>query len=1071
MEIGPPLGDLYLLAARVADRSVSEEAALASATEGDLLDVQMEALKDCTMVAVDLVEDNPDHAYYFCRLILALTEAKYGRDRDSPWWYAADMFVEITRRSLHARPRGDRLRQALRAADLQIELLEQRIARLTWRGGLLSKRRRAVIGAERAELVETRLGAGWLLAGPYCAQLDPDDFDCSVAQWGAPFRLRGEVYSMFTTEGEVVTAETPGILRKLDPGRAIPEPRWALTAALGLLNAALRDASPSTRGRCQLLRIQVLSLLAWLDPKRAREHWRAATEAAEEVGRTVAPADGLDEFYRSVAPVARKVGLQEPASLKMLLPVPVSNLHRKVPGPLLVELLANVAAFVEDLDDLQEIWTEVHAVLAEREVLPIAPRVWMNLAHKLPGNRMRCIPEPIGVAELIASVEEICTRVDAPSGERAATLVHAALHVRAEDVAEAVELLDKIHEVDQAFRARYAWVLDYLLLAYRKRYAAQLEEAGEYCGALLEYATAAEDVVRYAARHRSPGLATDLANRALAVAKRAGNDEQLVRVVLLLKAVAPVVTSLLGPEDERVGFVSGVGQELARLVIRAGSPPLVAEHHLLFKGFDFRQLVQNAGPRPLTPAVKFLNELIAVQEKRDGPYVPDRMGFLDDGVGIPGGTSGLFFVNSLEISPGNDAEASCGNLRRVADQAISNEAIHRAFRWEDAKIVKPPPFEMVDHWASGLGEETVFISLYLAEHDQKDADGAFSIGTSLVSCHVTTRDLTSNVTRLGFPGSLFRFDSLERNAAYMWHFAAFPVAEVREETNVGPGGSPVTLRGAAVLEQYFRLSGVAAGQLHEWRAEGKRHLCFWPHGPLHYLPFHLLHVDGRPLADDWIVTTVGGSAQFLSRTIGKRRRHRLLIAGSSAGGARYGLPKQPQIAQHVRNLADQVPGARLLKAGATTPRAVMQALKNVDYLHIAAHGSHDVEAPWYQCLYLDPGADDDGRLFAHQILGLDLRGVELVTLSACESALGRYDLNDNLRGLPAAFLTAGASTVIGVLWPVSAPVATLFFEELYSCLLTGGTKRDAFHSAQRATRNAHPEYLHWGAFTLIGDWR
>jgi CHAT domain-containing protein len=150
----------------------------------------------------------------------------------------------------------------------------------------------------------------------------------------------------------------------------------------------------------------------------------------------------------------------------------------------------------------------------------------------------------------------------------------------------------------------------------------------------------------------------------------------------------------------------------------------------------------------------------------------------------------------------------------------------------------------------------------------------------------------------------------------------------------------------------------------------------------------------------------------------------------------------------------------------------MMAIREVDYLHIAAHGSQDVEAFWYHCLYLNPDEDDSGgRLFAHQILGLDLRGLELVTLSACESALGRYDLNDNLRGLPAAFLLAGAATVIGALWPVTAAVATLFFEELYSCLLNGHPKRDAFHRAQRVTRQAYPEYRDWGAFTFIGDWR
>jgi CHAT domain-containing protein len=51
----------------------------------------------------------------------------------------------------------------------------------------------------------------------------------------------------------------------------------------------------------------------------------------------------------------------------------------------------------------------------------------------------------------------------------------------------------------------------------------------------------------------------------------------------------------------------------------------------------------------------------------------------------------------------------------------------------------------------------------------------------------------------------------------------------------------------------------------------------------------------------------------------------------------------------------------------------------------------------------------EGRLFAHQIVGLDLRHVRLVTLSACESSPIRFDHNDNLVVLSSAFLLAGAA--------------------------------------------------------------
>lgn len=110
-------------------------------------------------------------------------------------------------------------------------------------------------------------------------------------------------------------------------------------------------------------------------------------------------------------------------------------------------------------------------------------------------------------------------------------------------------------------------------------------------------------------------------------------------------------------------------------------------------------------------------------------------------------------------------------------------------------------------------------------------------------------------------------------------------------------------------------------------------------------------------------------------------------------------------------------------------------------------------------------------MFAHDVLQADLRGVELVTLSSCESSLGRFDLHDNPRGLSAAFLAAGAQAVIGCLWPVRPAVATEFFVALYRHLAADPDRRAAFRAAQIHTRALHPAYRDWGSFNYIGDWR
>src|SRR5262249_19666443 len=135
-------------------------------------------------------------------------------------------------------------------------------------------------------------------------------------------------------------------------------------------------------------------------------------------------------------------------------------------------------------------------------------------------------------------------------------------------------------------------------------------------------------------------------------------------------------------------------------------------------------------------------------------------------------------------------------------------------------------------------------------------------------------------------------------------------------------------------------------------------------------------------------------------------------------------------------------------------------LQSSRYVHISTHGLHNVVAPAFQCLYLAPDGESDGRLYAYELLALDL--------SACETALGRFDIADNIRGLPASFLLAGVSTIIATLWPVAPAPAEHFFTLLYGKIKAGAPHREAFWSAQQATRAQFPQYRDWGAFCMIG---
>ena len=258
------------------------------------------------------------------------------------------------------------------------------------------------------------------------------------------------------------------------------------------------------------------------------------------------------------------------------------------------------------------------------------------------------------------------------------------------------------------------------------------------------------------------------------------------------------------------------------------------------------------------------------------------------------------------------------------------------------------------------------------------------------------------------------------------------------------------------------------------RAQGKDHLCIVPHGPLHYYPLHVLGPVGRALADEWIVTYLPGLHSLRhARVIAghPRRTERFTALGLGfANGQPHGLMPLPSSIEEVEAVA-RVFGVQPLREEVATETAFLDALGRYRYVHVSTHGSHNPDAPSFQVIYLAPAPGSDGRLNVHELTNVDMRGLEILSLSACETALGRFDAADNLRGLPARCFLAGAQTIISTLWEANADASKLFFTTFYECLHKGESKLDAFARAQRHTRKAYPKYADWSAFCFMGDWR
>jgi len=182
--------------------------------------------------------------------------------------------------------------------------------------------------------------------------------------------------------------------------------------------------------------------------------------------------------------------------------------------------------------------------------------------------------------------------------------------------------------------------------------------------------------------------------------------------------------------------------------------------------------------------------------------------------------------------------------------------------------------------------------------------------------------------------------------------------------------------------------------------------------------------------------------------------------------------------------------APLLPAAAVYTRinateAVIKQQTEPSILHIATHGffepTNDTTNPLLQSGLILAGAaaggqsgpEQDGILTALEVTGINLRGTQLVVLSACETGLGELSAGEGLYGLRRALVLAGAQSQVISLWKVSDD-ATQELMVAYYERLRAGTNRDVALRETQLTFLRSPEYDHpyyWAAFIGSGDWR
>lgn len=273
-------------------------------------------------------------------------------------------------------------------------------------------------------------------------------------------------------------------------------------------------------------------------------------------------------------------------------------------------------------------------------------------------------------------------------------------------------------------------------------------------------------------------------------------------------------------------------------------------------------------------------------------------------------------------------------------------------------------------------------------------------------------------------------------------------------------------------------------------------------------------VGDPPFTDGHLAAIECEKQRGESPAAGPRTTREPLLAGGAVRSALAGneealaaLPRLPATREEVVGVAAVIPGATILLGPEASEQNIARmaesgTLREFDTIHLATHALVDAERPERSALVFsrvnlpDPleATITDARIFDGLVMAKDIvrewdLNAKLVTLSGCQTGLGRKTGGEGYIGLAHAFFQAGARSLLVSLWRIEDEATSLLMKRFYQNL-TGtyqderGGSMEKPMSVSRALREAkhwlrnytneegrqpfwHPAY--WSGFVLIGN--
>jgi CHAT domain-containing protein len=264
--------------------------------------------------------------------------------------------------------------------------------------------------------------------------------------------------------------------------------------------------------------------------------------------------------------------------------------------------------------------------------------------------------------------------------------------------------------------------------------------------------------------------------------------------------------------------------------------------------------------------------------------------------------------------------------------------------------------------------------------------------------------------------------------------------------------SDVTASSRALYTSLVKPLDVAA------QAARAKRLVLWLDGALRYLPFAALNDGSHYLVEKYALQIYSMPARR-SGALTQISSHSLRVRGLGVAQAVPGFDALPAMADELCDVVrgpitgltqrgsacttlsignGALPGLGFADAAFTEARleSVLQDTSDYSILHIGTHFSLRPGNVMRSFLVLGDGS----RLSLDAVSKLSFSGIDLVTLSACQTALGGMASDDGreIEGMNVIVQHAGARQVIASLWQVEDKSTALLMRQLYGHLAKAG---------------------------------